>query len=169
MASTNRSGSQPPPAYNAAVAQPSLISTQQYFQQPVMTIPAPPVSTPPVLGMQNPNYDGPEDFLVLVIITTAVCALLNLMSLVFGVIAIVMAAMAINKKGVYDYPSAQRYSMIGVVLSICTIVWTGITSMAIIGSLTGVFCQSRYYYDYNYYYYGYTYSNYYSYYYSLCG
>ena len=41
---------------------------------------------------QNPNYDGPEDFLGLIIITTIVCAFLNLVSLVIGMIAIVMVA-----------------------------------------------------------------------------
>ncbi|KAL5489599.1 hypothetical protein EMCRGX_G018709 [Ephydatia muelleri] len=163
MASTNRSpsnGSQPP-AYDAALALTSVAPVQQYSQQPVMMVPAPPVSTPPVLGMQNPNYDGPEDFLVLIIITTTVCAFLNLTSLVFGIIAIVMAIMAITKKGTYDYPGSQRYSMMGVVLAICTIVWTGITTTVIIGSITGVICQRN-----NYNYYGYYY---YSYYYSACG
>eukprot|EP00731_Ephydatia_muelleri_P020198 Em0012g1023a len=163
MASTNRfpsNGSQPP-AYDAALALNSVAPVQQYSQQPVMMVPAPPVSTPPVLGMQNPNYDGPEDFLALVIITTTVCALLNLTSLVFGIIAIVMAIMAITKKGTYDYPSSQRYSMMGVVLAICAVIWTGITTTVIIGSITGVICQRNNYDYYSYYYY--------SYYYSACG
>eukprot|EP00731_Ephydatia_muelleri_P020191 Em0012g1016a len=145
MASTYRSPSNAsqPPAYDAALA----------LTSPVMMVPAPPIFTPPVLGMQNPNYDGPEDFLVLIIITTTVCGFLNLTSLVFGIIAIVMAITAITKKRTYDYPGAQRYSMMGVVLAICTIMWTGITTIVIIGSITGAICQS-YYYDYygNYYY-----------------
>eukprot|EP00731_Ephydatia_muelleri_P020184 Em0012g1009a len=137
MASTNRSPSNrsQPPAYDVAVAQPSLVTAQQYSQQPVMTVPAPPIFTPPVPGAQNPNYDGPEDFFVLVIITTIVCAFLNLTSLVFGTIAIVIAITAINKKETYDYQGAQRYSMISVVLSICTVVWTGVIATIIIGTI----------------------------------
>ncbi|KAL5489469.1 hypothetical protein EMCRGX_G018563 [Ephydatia muelleri] len=53
-----------PPAYDAPMAQPSLLPTQPSSQQ----IPAPLVFMSPV--PQNPNYDGPEDFLGLVIITT---------------------------------------------------------------------------------------------------
>eukprot|EP00731_Ephydatia_muelleri_P020085 Em0012g910a len=122
-----------PPAYDAAMAQPSLLPTQPHSQQ---QIPAPPVFTSPV--PQNPNYDGPEDFLGLVIITTIVCAFLNLLSLVFGMIAIVMAAQARIKKAAYDYPRAQRYSMIGVVLSMCTIIWTGFIATVLTGGLTAV-------------------------------
>eukprot|EP00731_Ephydatia_muelleri_P020202 Em0012g1027a len=136
MASTNRSpsnGSQPP-AYDAAVVLPSVAPVQQYSQQPVMMVPAPP---PPVLGAQNPNYDGPEDFFVLVIITTVVCGVLNLSSFVFGIIALVMTITAIQKKGNYDYPGAQRYSMMGVGLAICAIVWNGITATILIGILSG--------------------------------
>ncbi|KAL5489468.1 hypothetical protein EMCRGX_G018562 [Ephydatia muelleri] len=137
MASTNSA----PPTYDVATAQPSPWAIQSSSQR----IPSPPVFTPPV--PQNPNYDGPEDFLVLVIIITIVCGFLNLLSLVFGMIAIVMAAQARIKKGAYDYPNAQRYSMIGVVMSICTIIWTGLTATASIGSLEGLIFQQRVFYS----------------------
>ncbi|KAL5489471.1 hypothetical protein EMCRGX_G018565 [Ephydatia muelleri] len=126
MASTNSA----PPTYDVATAQPSPWAIQSSSQR----IPSPPVFTPPV--PQNPNYDGPEDFLVLVIIITIVCGFLNLLSLVFGMIAIVMAAQARIKKGAYDYPNAQRYSVIGVVLSMCTIIWTGVIATVLTGWLT---------------------------------
>ncbi|KAL5489478.1 hypothetical protein EMCRGX_G018572 [Ephydatia muelleri] len=100
--------SQPRALPPTATAQPSLLLTPPFSQQ---QIPAFTSSVP-----QNPNYDGPEDFLGLVIIITIVCAFLNLLSLVFGMIAIVMAAQARIKKAAYDYPNAQQYSMIGVVM-----------------------------------------------------
>ncbi|KAL5489605.1 hypothetical protein EMCRGX_G018716 [Ephydatia muelleri] len=129
MASTSN-GSQPP-AYDAAAALPSVAPVQQYSQQPVMMVPA-----PPVLGMQNPNYDGPEGFLALIITTTAVCGVLNPSTLVFGMVAIVMVIMARIKKGKYDYPGAQRYSMIGVVLSILAVTWTGMGTATITATAT---------------------------------
>ncbi|KAL5489476.1 hypothetical protein EMCRGX_G018570 [Ephydatia muelleri] len=118
-----------PSAYDAAMAQPSFLPIYPFSQQ---------VPVPHVIVPQNPNYDGPEDFLVLTIITTIVCAFLNLVSLVFGMIAIVMVAQARIKKAAYDYPRAQRYSMIGVVLSMCTIIWTGFIATVAVGSATGV-------------------------------
>ena len=46
----------------------------------------------PVVATQNPNYDAPEDFLVLAIVITIVCAFLNPTSLAFGITAIFMSA-----------------------------------------------------------------------------
>ena len=102
-------GSQPP-AYDAAIT-----SVQPNCQQPVMMVShlpiisslryiwsmtrsrskvqAPPIFTPPVEGMQHPNHNGPADFFVLVLITTIACGFLNLTSLIFGTIALVMAVM----------------------------------------------------------------------------
>ncbi|KAL5489470.1 hypothetical protein EMCRGX_G018564 [Ephydatia muelleri] len=117
-----------PPAYDAAMAQPSFLPIHPFSQQ---------VPVSDVVPL-NTNYDGPEDFLVLVIIITIVCAFLNLLSLVFGMIAIVMAAQARIKKGAYDYPRAQRYSMIGVVMSMCIIICTGVIATVTVGSATGV-------------------------------
>ena len=110
-----------------------------------MTVPAPPVSTPPVLGMQNPNYDGPEDFLVLAVITTMGCAVFNVVSIFFvGSFAMISAAMAWKKKEAYNYPSAQRYAMIAVVLSFCNVISTGVVvSGVIIGALIPIFQLPR--------------------------
>eukprot|EP00731_Ephydatia_muelleri_P020088 Em0012g913a len=131
--------SQPRALPPTATAQPSLLLTQPFSQQ---QIPAFTSSVP-----QNPNYDGPEDFLGLVIIITIVCAFLNLLSLVFGMIAIVMAAQARIKKAAYDYPNAQQYSMIGVVLSMCTIIWTGFIATVLTGGLTAYIYLLRKYRD----------------------
>ncbi|KAL5489475.1 hypothetical protein EMCRGX_G018569 [Ephydatia muelleri] len=130
-----------PPAYDAAMAQPSFLPIYSFSQQCIQ------VPVPHVIAPQNTNYDGPEDFLVLIIIITIVCAFLNLLSLVFGMIAIVMAAQARIKKTAYDYPRAQRYSMISVVLSISTIIWTGFIATGLTGGLTAIIYLLRKYGD----------------------
>ena len=102
-----------PPGYDAATNQTSVPPFRQNAQQPstVITVryytsyrtirqitvysfkqvqQAPPVFMPPVLGLQNPNYDGPADFLVLVLVTTIACSVLNMTSLIFGTFALVM-------------------------------------------------------------------------------
>ena len=134
---------------------------------------APPIFTPPVLGMQHPSYDGPADFLVLVLVTTIVCGVLNLTSLIFGTIALVMVVavrirtcvytrhvsigvypttplsctQARNRKGAYDYRSAQQYSVAAIALSFCNIIWTLAWATAIIGSVVS-FARRRYLYYY---------------------
>ena len=50
-------------------------------QMPVM------VAAPP------PAYDAPHDFFVLAMVTTIICGILNLISLAFGIPAIILAAM----------------------------------------------------------------------------
>ena len=40
-----------------------------------------------------PNYDAPHDFLALALVTTIICAILNLISLAFGIPAIVLSVM----------------------------------------------------------------------------
>ena len=51
--------------------------------------------------------------------------------------------------------------MMGVVLSICTVIWTGIIATVILGPIVGIYCQTPRT-DY-YYYYGYSYVPYYYY------
>lgn len=46
---------------------------------------------PPVV--QPPNYPGPHDFLIVSLVVTILCALLNLISLAFGIPAVVLAAL----------------------------------------------------------------------------
>ena len=39
------------------------------------------------------NYDAPHDFLTLALVTTIICAILNLLSLVIGIPAIIFSVM----------------------------------------------------------------------------
>ena len=48
---------------------------------------------PTVAVAPPPNFDGPHDFLVLALVTTIFCAILNLVSLAFGIPAIILSAM----------------------------------------------------------------------------
>ena len=43
--------------------------------------------------VQPPNYPGPHDFFMLSLVTTIICGILNLVSLSFGMPAIVLAVM----------------------------------------------------------------------------
>ena len=45
------------------------------------------VSQPP------PNHDAPHDFLMLALVTTIICSILNLLSLAFGIPAVILSAM----------------------------------------------------------------------------
>ena len=42
---------------------------------------------------QPPNFPGPHDFLVLSVMTTIICGILNLVSLAIGIPAIIFAAL----------------------------------------------------------------------------
>ena len=48
---------------------------------------------PTVVATPPPNFDAPHDFLALALVTTSICAILNLVSLAFGIPAIVLSAM----------------------------------------------------------------------------
>ena len=59
---------------------------------------APPVGGPgyqfPMVAVApQPPYDAPHDFLILAMVTTIICAILNLLSLGFGIPAIILSAM----------------------------------------------------------------------------
>ena len=59
---------------------------------------APPVGGPgyqfPMVAVApQPPYKGPHDFLFLAMVTTIICAILNLLSLAFGIPAVVLSAM----------------------------------------------------------------------------
>ena len=43
--------------------------------------------------VQPPNYHGPHDFFMISLLITIVCAIVNLLSLSFGIPSIVLAAM----------------------------------------------------------------------------
>ena len=49
------------------------------------------MALPPVV--QPPDYPGPHDFLIVFLVVTILCALLNLISLAFGIPAVVLAAL----------------------------------------------------------------------------
>ena len=55
--------------------------------------------------VNKPNYPGPHDFLILSIIVLAICSLLNITSLVFGIPALVFAILVSN----YRYSVWHRY------------------------------------------------------------
>ena len=57
---------------------------QTVGQMPTITVSQPP-----------PNYDAPHNFFVLAMVATIICALFNLLSLAFGIPAIVLSAMVI--------------------------------------------------------------------------
>ena len=46
------------------------------------------VAAPP-----RPDHPAPHDFLMLALVTTIICGILNLLSLAFGIPAIILAAM----------------------------------------------------------------------------
>ena len=59
---------------------------------------APPVGGPgyqfPMVAVTpQPPYNAPHDFLILAMVTTIICAILNLISLSFGIPAIILSAM----------------------------------------------------------------------------
>ena len=61
---------------------------------------APPVGGPgyqfPMVAVApQPPYNAPHDFLILAMVTTIICAILNLISLAFGIPAIILSAMVI--------------------------------------------------------------------------
>jgi hypothetical protein len=43
-----------------------------------------------------PSYDAPHDFLMLAMVATIICGMLNLLSLAFGIPAIVLSALVTN-------------------------------------------------------------------------
>lgn len=44
-------------------------------------------------GVINPDYPGPHSFIVLAVVITAICGVLNLLSLACGVPAIILAGL----------------------------------------------------------------------------
>ena len=48
---------------------------------------------PTVVATPPPNFDAPHDFLALALVTTIICAILNLISLAFGIPAIILSVM----------------------------------------------------------------------------
>ena len=48
---------------------------------------------PIMIVVPPPDYPGPHDFLILALVTMILCALLNLLSLAFGLPATILAAM----------------------------------------------------------------------------
>ena len=48
---------------------------------------------PAMVAAPPPAYDAPYDFFVLAMVTTIICGILNLISLAFGIPAIILAAM----------------------------------------------------------------------------
>ena len=53
---------------------------------------------PAMIAVPPPDYPGPHDFLILALVTTMLCAFLNLLSLGFGVPATILAALVFITK-----------------------------------------------------------------------
>lgn len=83
-----------------------LIADCSHTQAPSNTV------IPTVAVAPPPNYSAPHNFLVLVIVTAAICAILNPFSLIFGITAICFSA-AVSSNGAINYNSCNHvYSLV---------------------------------------------------------
>ena len=48
---------------------------------------------PTMIAVPPPDHPAPHDFLILALVTTIICGILNLVSLAFGIPAIILAVM----------------------------------------------------------------------------
>lgn len=48
---------------------------------------------PAMIVSPPPDYPGPHDFLILALVTTILCSFINIVSLAFGIPAVILAAM----------------------------------------------------------------------------
>ena len=48
---------------------------------------------PAMIVSPPPDYPGPHDFLILALVTTILCSFINIISLAFGIPAVILAAM----------------------------------------------------------------------------
>ena len=67
-----------------------------------------------VVAAPPPNYSAPHDFLMLALVATILCAILNLISLAFGIPAVILSAMVRRfiKHLAYTCPLCLRLSRI---------------------------------------------------------
>ena len=57
---------------------------------------------PAMVAAPPPSYDAPHDFFMLAMVTTIICGILNLVSLAFGIPAIVLSAMVTSVYIMYN-------------------------------------------------------------------
>lgn len=110
------------------------------------------------------SHSGPHDFLMLSLVTTIICAILNLISLAFGIPAIIFAIMvgliiayvgctviqyatqSVRAKNTYfkDYPRAKKYARNALILTVLNIIFTLCMVLLILGLTVGFQCASQY-------------------------
>ena len=130
------------PAQFVPVQQPAMQSVIQPVQY-VMPAPMQMVAVTP-----RPNYPGPHDFLILAIVVTSICALLNPTSLIFGISATVVAVISKGQKDAANYPGAKSYATAALGLIICDIVYTLVMAILGIGLTIGLVYRLIYSYSY---------------------
>ena len=129
---------------------------------------------PAMVVAPPPGHPAPHDFLMLAMVTTIICGILNLLSLAFGIPAIVLAALvyklvirwswhcynssslciqSMSAKNSKNYPQAKRHGRNALILTILNIIFTMFLCLLIIGLITGFHCVDYNSYYYNYYYY----------------
>lgn len=99
---------------------------------PIGAVPYQPAMVPVVMQPMT-NEIAPNDYLVMTIILTAICAFFNLLSLVFGIPAVVCAALAYYNKNQRNYTSTRSLGISAVILSTLNVVYTLVISLVIIG------------------------------------
>ena len=117
-----------------------------------------------------PFYPGPHNFLMLSIITTIICGILNLVSLAFGIPSIVLASLVrcstlttshktifishfplyiiklsqgMSAKNSGNYPKAKKYGNHALILVICNVIFTLSLTLLVIGSVTAYADRDR--------------------------
>ena len=93
----------------------------------------------PVVMQPMTNEIAPNDYLVMTIILTAICAFFNLLSLIFGIPAVVCAALAYYNKNRRNYTSTRSLGISAVILSTLNVVYTFVFSLVIVGFTMYVF------------------------------
>ncbi|XP_064383371.1 uncharacterized protein LOC135331989 [Halichondria panicea] len=162
MAQTQQIGA--PPNYHeveekrdqAMVQQPPQKPTQQpppigqvyYPAQQSQVVPGTVYQTPyqiPQMHQQveaavgKPPYPGPNDFLILSLVTMIMCGLLNITSLMIGIPGLVFAGLSNhNRTANQNYHNAKRYSNYALGLVIANIIYTLVLGIILTGVAVGL-------------------------------
>ena len=99
---------------------------------PIGAVPYQPAMVPVVMQPMT-NEIAPNDYLVMTIILTAICAFFNLLSLMFGIPAVVCAILAYFNKNRRNYTSTRSLGISAVILNTLNVVYTLVISVFIFG------------------------------------
>ena len=99
---------------------------------PIGAVPYQPAMVPVVMQPMT-NEIAPNDYLVMTIILTAICAFFNLLSLMFGIPAVVCAILAYFNKNRRNYTSTRSLGISAVILNTLNVVYTLVISVVIFG------------------------------------